>query len=95
MKSRVITWGMRIALVVAAFFAPAVGYFIRVSQTGNAELAIDGIGWGMLAAPFAAIVFALTFPARGVGRLGRGAAFVVAIILLWAAVLAVPVWFPA
>ncbi len=95
MRSRVIAWAGRLALFVAAFLAPGVGHSIRVAQTRNAETAIDGLWWGFLAAVLAAVVFALTFRVSGVGRLGRGAAFLVATLVMWAAVLAVLTWFPA
>ena len=89
MKSRVIAWAMRLALFAAAFVAPGVGYAIRSAQTGNAETAVDGLVWGFLAAAITAVLFALTFRVSGVGRLGRVAAFLVAILLMWASVLAV------
>ena len=95
MKSRVIAWAGRLALFTAAFLAPGIGVAIRSAQTGNAKLAIDGIGWGLLAAAFAAIAFALTFQVSGLGRLGRGSAFAVAVLLMWATVLALSNWVPA
>lgn len=95
MKSPVIAWVVRLALFAAAFVAPGVGFAIRSAQTGNAELAIDGLGWGVLAAVVAVVAFALTFRVSGVGRLGRGVAFLVAILVMWAAVVAVLKWLPA
>lgn len=88
MTSRVITWAGRLALFAVAFLAPGIGFAIRSAQTGNAKLAIDGLGWGLLAAALAATAFALTFRVSGTGRLGRGAAFAVALLLMWAIALA-------
>ena len=88
-------WTMRLGLVAAAFLAPGVGFSIRAAQTGNAKLAIDGLVWGVLAAAVAAVLFALSFRVSGVGRLGRGAAFVTAILLMWATLLALSTWISA
>lgn len=82
-------WLVRGLLFVAAVIAPAVGYGIRATGTGNAETAIDGLGWGLIGTSVALICLAITFRTSAVGRLGRLAVATVGVLLVWLAVLGI------
>lgn len=78
---------LRGALFLVAILAPAVVYWVRTSQTGNAETAIDGLGWGLIGTVAALVLFAASFRTTGVGRLGRLAMAAVGVLAVWGAVL--------
>lgn len=82
-------WCVRIGLFVVALLAPAIGYWIRALQTGNAEFAIDGLGWGLIGAVAALILFAISFRTTAIGRLGRLAVAAVSVLAVWSSFLGI------
>jgi len=79
--------GARGALLLAAFFAPGLVYAARAGQTGNAETAIDGLMWGLLASVIALFGFAISFQTSPLAQLMRFAGGLVAVVAAWSAVL--------
>lgn len=79
--------GVRLALLLAAFFAPGLLYAARASQTGNAKTAIDGLIWGLLASVIALIAFAISFQTSPVARLMRFAGGLIGVVAAWSVVL--------
>jgi hypothetical protein len=75
--------GIRTALLLGAFSAPGVGYWVRSSQTGNAETAVDGLLWGAVVTIIALVGFAASFPLSAAGRLGRFAGGLIAVLIAW------------
>lgn len=80
-----VLWAARLALFAAALLAPAIGFWLRVQVTGNAEAAVDGLLWGLLGAVGALVGFAVTFRVSVLGRLGRFAAGLIGVLSIWAA----------
>ncbi len=80
-------WAVRLLLILAGVTAPAFGYWIRVEATGNAKLAVDGLLWGAFASLAPGPVFALTFRGPPFERLKAGTAYVLIVLVTWAAVL--------
>lgn len=94
MESRAPAWTVRLALLAGAVVAPGVVFAIRSGQTGNAKLAIDSLGWGVLATVVLMVLFALTFRTTPTGRLGYFGLGTVVVILAWLAMTTLPIFGP-
>lgn len=95
MRSPLMRWAARVALFVVGLTAPAVCYALRVSQTQNAETAIEGLLWGFAGTLAASVAFAFTFKSDGIGRLAGVGIFLVAVLLTWIGAMTLMSWFHA
>ncbi len=87
---------VRLALLLTGSAAPLVGFAVASRLNGgNAESAIVGLPWGLPGTIIAAILFALTFRASGVARLGYAAMAILAAPAAWAIFALVQSWFHA
>lgn len=82
-------WVLRSVLFVVAVVAPAVGYTVRLDQTGNGKLALDGVGWGLTGTIVALALFTVSVRTTVRGRLAWLAAATVAVLAVWGAVLGI------
>jgi len=76
-------WLARAALLAAAAIGPVLLFALRSARTGNAEQAIDGLGWGLLVTLAALLGFAASFRTSTLGRFGRFAVGLVAVLVIW------------
>ena len=82
-RRALIIWTVRLALLVTAFLAPALTYWIRSIETGNAEQAISGAWPGFAIAVGLLVGFSLTFRTTPIRRLGYFGVGTTVVVLGW------------
>ena len=85
MASRSLLRVSRLVLFAIAVSAPLAGYWLESLETGNAKLAIDGLGQDAPISLLAAAAFPFTYQSKGMAWAGRFAGFCLAVIAVWAA----------
>ena len=76
-------WILRFALLVTAFLAPALTFWVRSIETRNAEQAISGAWPGFAIAIVLLIGFSLTFRTTSIRRLGHLGLGTTVVVLAW------------
>jgi hypothetical protein len=82
-------WVLRSVLFVVAVVAPAVGYAVRLGQSENGKIALDGLGWGLIGTIVALALFTVSVRTTMRGRLSWLAAATVALLAVWGGVLGI------
>ncbi len=73
----------RALLLAGAFFGPGIAYTVRLEQTGDGKIAVDGLVWGLLGTVIALMAFALTFKATARRQLGYFSGVLVTVLFGW------------